>query len=715
MSDYQFLRRFVLRFPYYPISAFTSSAENDGVFKHIISSNEFRKAVYFASPVLYDELKKLESGELKEKEREKVKCSLFKYLARMSTRCTPFASFAAVSTGEISDVTDLKISSSRIKSHIRLDMSSMIMLCNVLQDKNIERLNYRLNSTIIVYKNIVRYIYRSFGIDDSVFKIKEIRKTTILSLILRNARRYVSWECLFNLIIKNFEISKDEAFTYIKSLIKEQILVSDCEPYVCGQDMLDYYAIYSKTRKLETSDVFVELQDAIRRINHAETIKEIQSLYALVSKILKSEKIDVPKKCLFQVDSSYVDGDFSLSASIEKDLMECFHFLNHNTYTYENNNLANFKQRFVRRYENQTIPLMEALDPNIGIGYVMERDHITNQLLSRLQFPKFGMNLNQVTLTPLTKLLLEKLSKHDFMSHDEIQLYDGTNFNSSTSNMPLSMSAMFRISKSNCDYIIDSLHFSGSSAANLLARFGYCDTSIGCLIKEITKEEQDSVNDAVLAEISYIPGMRTANILARQQIRDYEIILNANSLLDSDYIIPVSDIYVTIKNGLIALYSHKLGKRIIPRLTTAHNYANNPSPVYRFLCDLQNQSLKSSVSFSWGGIENIHAHLPRVKYKNIILSREQWIVNTKLFKKRDKCDLTLFKTWASENKLPQFIQLVWGDNILPIDLLSDLSVATFFSEIKNKEKILLQEFFPCDFERDADNRVYEIIIPLIKR
>ena len=142
MSDYQFLRRFVLRFPYYPISAFTSSAENDGVFKHIISSNEFRKAVYFASPVLYDELKKLESGELKEKEREKVKCSLFKYLARMSTRCTPFASFAAVSTGEISDVTDLKISSDKIISHIRLDMSPMIMLCNVLQDKNIERLYY---------------------------------------------------------------------------------------------------------------------------------------------------------------------------------------------------------------------------------------------------------------------------------------------------------------------------------------------------------------------------------------------------------------------------------------------------------------------------------------------------------------------------------------------------------------------------------------------
>lgn len=715
MNDYLFSQRFVLRFPYYPVSVFVSSAENDDVFKQTISSNEFKKAIYFASSVLYEELKKLEFGELKEKEKEKVKCSLFKYLARMSTRCTPFASFAAVAMGEMSDITNLKISSDRIKSHIRLDMSPMIMLCGILQDRNVERLSYRLNPTLIEYKNIVRYIYRSLGISDSFFKIHEIKKTSILSWILRHTRcGYITWMRLLNLVIENFEISKDEASTYIKSLIKGQILVSDCEPYVCGPDMLDYYTDYSKTQKLVTSDVFVSLQDAIKRINNTDDIDAIQSLYNSVSKILKSEKIDVPKKYLFQVDSSYINGKFSLSASIKKDLMECFHFLNYHTYSYENRNLTNFKQRFVRRYENQTIPLMEALDPNMGIGYVVERDHVTNRLLDRLQFPIIGKDLNQVTLTPLTKLLLEKLSKHDLMSHDEIQLYDGININSVISNMPLSMSAMFRLLKSNHDYIIDGLHFSGSSAANLLARFGYCDASIDCLIKEITKEEQDSVSDAILAEISYIPGMRTANILHRQQIRDYEILINANSLLDGEHIIPVSDMYVAIKNGQIVLYSHKLGRRIIPRLTTAHNYANNPSPVYRFLCDLQNQSLKASVSFSWGGIENMYAHLPRVKYKNIILSREQWIVDTNLFKKVDKCDLTLFKTWVYENKLPRFIQLVWGDNVLPIDLSSDLSVATFFSEIRNKEKILLQEFLPGAFDA-TDNRVYEIIIPLIKR
>ena len=205
--------------------------------------------------------------------------------------------------------------------------------------------------------------------------------------------------------------------------------------------------------------------------------------------------------------------------------------------------------------------------------------------------------------------------------------------------------------------------------------------------------------------------MRTANILSRQQLRDYEIMVNANSLLDSKHAIPVSDLYIKVRNGQIVLFSKSLNKRIIPKLSTAHNYANNPSPIYRFLCDLQHQSLKSFVAFSWGGIDSIYSHLPRVVYKNVVLSHEQWLVDTQIFKKNNTIDINLFKNWVKENGLPQYIQLVMGDNVLPVDLNSTLSMDTLTSEMKNRDKVLIQEFLP---DVDTKDRVYEIIMPLIK-
>ena len=98
-------------------------------------------------------------------------------------------------------------------------------------------------------------------------------------------------------------------------------------------------------------------------------------------------------------------------------------------------------------------------------------------------------------------------------------------------------------------------------------------------------------------------------------------------------------------------------------------------------------------------------------YKNVVLSHEQWLVDTQIFKKNNTIDINLFKNWVKENGLPQYIQLVMGDNVLPVDLNSTLSMDTLTSEMKNRDKVLIQEFLP---DVDTKDRVYEIIMPLIK-
>ena len=105
------------------------------------------------------------------------------------------------------------------------------------------------------------------------------------------------------------------------------------------------------------------------------------------------------------------------------------------------------------------------------------------------------------------------------------------------------------------------------------------------------------MKECVVAEIAHVPEVRTGNILSRPHLREYEISYLTNTTLDDDHVIPVNDLMVSVSNNRVVLRSKRLKKEIVPRLTTAHNFSKG-TPVYRFLCELQNQGCISALSFN---------------------------------------------------------------------------------------------------------------------
>ncbi len=87
----------------------------------------------------------------------------------------------------------------------------------------------------------------------------------------------------------------------------------------------------------------------------------------------------------------------------------------------------------------------------------------------------------------------------------------------------------------------------------------------------IHTEEALHSGDAVFAEIAHLPEGRVGNVVCRPVLRRYEIPLLATPGVPVDRQIALSDLTVSLHNGRIVLRSQRLGIKVLPRLTTAHN------------------------------------------------------------------------------------------------------------------------------------------------
>src|SRR6185295_14938197 len=160
--------------------------------------------------------------------------------------------------------------------------------------------------------------------------------------------------------------------------------------------------------------------------------------------------------------------------------------------------------------------------------------------------------------------------------------------------------------------------------------------------------------------------------------------------------LPVTDLVVSVAEGEIVLRSASLKRRIVPRLTTAHNFRSGTLGLYRFLCAVQGQGVAGLV-WDWGPLRNA-PFLPRVKAGRLVLSRAQWHIDKdelrRLGERTGAGRFQAVQAWRAERRLPRWITLADGDNTLPVDLDNVLSIESFVHLVKEREEVTLQEPFP---------------------
>ena len=262
----------------------------------------------------------------------------------------------------------------------------------------------------------------------------------------------------------------------------------------------------------------------------------------------------------------------------------------------------------------------------------------------------------------------------------------------------------------------------GPSGARMVGRFCHGDDELRGLVLDHLREEEALDPDVIFAEIVHMPAGRIGNIASRPVLRQWEIPFLGVSGAPRENQIAVDDLLVTVEMGDVTLYSARLGRRVMPRLTSAHNFLFGSLAIYRFLCSLQHQGVRAGLQWSWEQFQKL-PFLPRIRSGRAVLARACWRIDqeeiAKLTALRDANRYLAVRRWREERKMPRQIVFIESDHELFVDFDNMLSLDAFLSAIQGRDEAFLNEVWP-DFDelpaRGPEGRfVHELVVPFERR
>ena len=681
---------FVLRTPLFPLSALDDP-------ERTMQQPCFREALYLASPDLYTF-----TGDKTEDAEEKGDAAALKYFLRACSRCTPFGLFAGCSTGRFGSSTQIAVAEpTAARRTTRLDMQYLCALIQRIERHGAVRRQLRLfpNDTLYEIAGQYRYIEYFHRGKKTEHQMASVEITPELTAVFALARDGATFDTLAGSLVDD-EITREEAEAYIDELIASSLLTTELAPAIVGDDILT--TLVRKLQRLgdtEYAPMLACVQERLAAID-ARPPGTTQEEYAKIERLIEPLGVPYDVKFLFQADL-FRPAQAQLSTGVLTDLKEYVDFVGSISGTYQNGNLQAFQQAFVQRYETEEVPLMLALDNELGLGYPYAQGshNDVNPVIDGI-VPSYDAQGGQTGGYSATDvLLLKKYIEAMKRDAEEITIdeKDFPNRRPEAIVYPDTIPVMFNLLRDDADGRSIYLKSVGSNGgANLLGRFCHTDASIDALVREVADYERQANEGKIIAEIAHITEARIGNISSRPVFRDYVIDYLSN--LDETLAerIPASDLILSVRKGRFYLRSKRFDKEVIPRLTCAHNYSLSPIPMYRFLADMQSLQRTQGFGFAVGSLFSTLDYMPRIRYKNIVLSRRRWKLNydgVKAFSAyRTEEHRKAFAGYMAERRLPRRVVHPMGDNELLLDLHDDRCVRLLFSLLRKYKTVSVEEF-----------------------
>jgi thiopeptide-type bacteriocin biosynthesis protein len=391
--------------------------------------------------------------------------------------------------------------------------------------------------------------------------------------------------------------------------------------------------------------------------------------------------------------------------------------------------LRQFREQFTRRYETREVPLALALDEENGIGFERSSSPAAEAAPLLAGLP-LGRDQDQAArwirrdtflLGKLTRALAAGSGEITVEASEAAAVRD-----SGTPPLPDAFEVLAAVvagaeKAAHGDFQVVLHSASGPSGARLLGRFCHADDQLHQLVRAHLAAEEAVHPERVFAEVVHLPEGRVGNILCRPVLRGYEIPYLGHSGAHSDRQLPLSDLLVSVQGERIVLRSRRLGREVIPRLTTAHNYTGRGLGVYRFLCALQHQQVTPGITWDWGPLGQA-PFLPRVVSGRVILSRARWNLGESelaAFREpRGAGQFAAVQRLRERRRMPRHVALADGDSELVADLDNVLSLEALAHEVRGRASASFVEMVPGPDQLCASGPegpfTHQVIVPFVR-
>lgn len=662
------------------------------------------EALLIASPALSA---MLEKDKLKPKEEKKVAAGLFKYVSRTFSRATPFGLFACVGTGKFDSTQKIPVYEDlQMKKRSRIDMEWLLGFINQLEtnDNVALQLKVKANHAIRIAGNRLELVFPTHcGQGEEL----EGDKTDTISVRLTAASKYVLEKAenpiLLNDLVQavfekyNGEIDISVVHNFVLEMFRQEFLISELRPPLLGGNPVEY--LLEKLAYVTGIETEREILRQLQCMIHVYDNTAIGNGISNYLEIDQKMRSIVSSKSSLQVDTSFLNK-LSINTNVADSLAEAAEIMwRVSTVDRGFPYIRDYYLKFIDRYGTASdVPLLDLINDNIGIGYPLYdsagKSTSTVSKDKQAKLTKRRRVLSEQIATSIMENFSEVILDENLI--DKLTIKDNWEYE-----MPDSMEIYAEILASSKEavnqgsYTIVINPSSGSFQNGLtLGRFAdVLGEDINQTLENMSVNNQDLNENMIMVDVTYIPTYgRTANIMMSRNYLPYEMAIGTN-IQKEKQTVRLDDLYVSADHERLFLKSKTYGKEVAVVASNMLNFTSSPY-LFRLLKDLSFEGKYYWQPFEWSfGSEQVF--LPRLRYKNVIITSAQWNFNKDMFNKSDfhseEIFFEAFQYAAKKWKLPQYVYLKMADNHILLNLAAKEAVALLKKDLEKDKTIRLEE------------------------
>ncbi len=698
--------RFVLRTPLLPFDHGRTLAE-------LVDDPVVREALWLASPELEASIEAWRAAPTSPRGLA-IGRSLARYAARMAGRATPFALFGGVSIGELAGETRLELAPrAEYRRATRFDLEYLAEACAALARELRAHLSHAVNTSLYELGDRLRYVEARVVGGERSHHLVELERTPALDALLARARDGATPGELVDALSADPEVTRPDAEAFVDEVIDAQVLVAELAPPVtAAEPVVSVIGMLERAGGAAAAAALADARAQMAAIERAP-LGAPRAAYEAVASALPVSGQPV------QVDL-VKPAHATLGPQVVAELARMVELV-HAVGVPPSDLWPAFCAAFEARFATREVPLVEVLDEESGIGFG-DSAPATSALLGELGIPATVAAPPRIAWTPrdaaLVRLATSGTREIELTDDDVAQLSDPRG--PVEADVVLAVAVLGAASASAADAGDFVVRLVGVAAPGPrpLARLCGASAELGELVGELVRAEEQARPDAVLAEVVHLPEGRMANVVWRPVLRAYEIPYLGASGAPREAQLPIGDLVVSIDRGRVVLRSRRLGREVIPRLSSTHDATRRSLAVYRFLSALESQGQRPGV-WSWGVLEDAR-FLPRVRRGRIVLSRARWLLDAgELRALRDEATrVAALAELRARRELPRWIVLAEEDRELPVDLDDAAAADMFCDAVKSRPGAVAYELMPGPDALVAHGPeghfVHELVVPFVR-